>query len=58
MFGVISFLILFCAVIFFAGYGLASSGTTRLETNKWECTATSIVEGKAVCIEYKAKETK
>jgi hypothetical protein len=57
MFGVLSFLIIFCAVIFFAGYGVAVKGTTRLETNNWECTATSIEGGKAVCIEYKTKET-
>jgi hypothetical protein len=58
MFGVICFFILVCVSLVFIGYGLAVSGTTRLETSEWECTATSIVEGKAVCIEYKTKGMK
>jgi hypothetical protein len=58
-FGTLSFIILVCASLVFIGYDLAVSFTTRLETIKWECTAASIVEGKAVCIEYKANgETK
>ena len=51
----ICYLILFCASLIFIGYGMASSNITKLKTNKWECTATSIVKGEAVCIEYKTK---
>ena len=57
-FGMFSFLILSCAIIFFVGYGIASSNVIKLKENNWVCTTSTIVDGRALCSEYKLKETK
>lgn len=58
IFGVASFFIIIITVVFCIGYGMASSGVIKLKENKWSCTASIIVDGVAVCSEYKLKESK
>ena len=58
IFGGISFLIIFCVIIFFIGYGVASSNVIKLKADKWICTTSIIIEGTAMCSEFKIKETK
>jgi hypothetical protein len=57
-FWVICFLTMVCASIFFIGYGVASSNVIKLKADKWECTTSIIIEGTAMCSEFKLKETK
>lgn len=54
--GMFSFLIILCTIIFFAGYGIASSNVIKLTADKWVCTTSTIVEGRALCSDYKLKE--
>ena len=53
-----SFIAIAVTLIFIAGYGIASSNVIKLKADKWVCTVSVIIEGVAVCSEYKLKETK
>ena len=57
-FGNICFLTLVCASIFFLGYCTASSNVIKLKADKWVCTTSIIIEGTAMCSEFKLKEIK